>query len=313
MKQAVTPSVQYVEIDASREGQRLDNYLFGLLKNVPKSRVYRMLRSGEVRVNKRRAKQTTRLAEGDIVRIPPVRYSLPTQTAQLGKGMRDTLASAVIYEDADVLMLNKPAGLPVHGGSGVALGLVEALRVLKPEYSKLELVHRLDKDTSGCLLLAKRRSALVPLQAQFRERTVEKRYVCLVHGQWPKHLRHINAPLLRDELPSGERFVRVAEAGKAASTDFKILQRFDDYTLIEAHPKTGRTHQIRVHCLHSGHPIAGDTKYCSDEQVNQSGHSGVHRLFLHSKLLALQLGSERQEWRSELDGSLIKILDKIGK
>lgn len=308
--------VRYVSIDDSQAGQRLDNFLFTELKSVPKSRIYRMLRSGEVRVNKRRAKQTYRLIEGDNIRIPPVR--LPSGSADkrplfISDSLADTLREAILLETDDLLVINKPAGLAVHGGSGISLGLIEALRVLRPECKRMELVHRLDRDTSGCLMIAKNRKTLVELHQQLQAKTLTKKYLALVFGRWPKALRRVDAPLRKNELSSGERMVRVSQDGKASSTLFKVLEWFDDASLVEASPVTGRTHQIRVHAAFKGHAIAGDVKYASDAANKLARQRGLQRLFLHASELHLMLAGEPLTVTAELDNSLKLFLDNLRK
>ncbi len=270
-----TPSpnqqVRLVTIDEDNVGQRIDNFLLSKLKGVPKSMIYRIVRKGEVRVNKKRIKPEYKLAEGDQVRIPPVRVSeenyRTAPSANLERVSR--LEDRILFEDKHILVLNKPAGIAVHGGSGVDYGVIEALRSLRPQQKFLELVHRLDKDTSGVLLVAKKRSALKHLHDQLRHKQMQKDYQALVRGEWQKHDKVVKAPLLKLTLKSGERIVRVNTEGKASETRFKILQRYDGATLVQASPVTGRTHQIRVHCQYAGHPIACDEKY-SEQKFDDS-------------------------------------------
>ncbi|GAA3529484.1 23S rRNA pseudouridine(955/2504/2580) synthase RluC [Zobellella aerophila] len=276
-------SVRLLTIEAEHEGQRIDNFLRTQLKGVPKSLIYRILRKGEVRVNKKRIKPEYKLLTGDQVRVPPVRVAerdneLPS--ARLGKVQ--ALDTAIIYEDDALIVLNKPSGTAVHGGSGLSFGVIEGLRALRPEARFLELVHRLDRDTSGILLVAKKRSMLRSLHEQLREKTMDKHYLALVRGQWQAHQKGVNAPLKKNELASGERVVRVDKDGKPSETRFRIVQKFQEATLVEASPVTGRTHQIRVHALHAGHPIAGDDKY-GDRQFDEKMRGlGLQRLFLHA-------------------------------
>lgn len=281
-QQQVATKVQFVTIDDNHAGQRIDNFLVTFLKGVPKSRVYRILRKGEVRVNKKRIKPVYRLNDGDIVRVPPIRMD---EEKELPNAKLDKVASLenhIIYEDNYLIVMNKPSGIAVHGGSGLKFGLIEGLRALRPDAKSLELVHRLDRDTSGCILIAKRRSTLRALHEQLREKTVEKNYLALVQGQWSKEDKAVNAPLLKNTVQSGERIVRVNPEGKDSYTKFKIVQRFEDCTLVQASPVTGRTHQIRVHTLHAGHPIAGDDKYGDKDFDKQMKKLGLNRLFLHS-------------------------------
>ncbi|MDD9154674.1 23S rRNA pseudouridine(955/2504/2580) synthase RluC [Aliivibrio sp. S4TY2] len=275
------PKVQFVDIDDDFAGQRIDNFLLARLKNVPKSMIYRIVRKGEVRVNKKRIKPEYKLQEGDMVRIPPVKVPEPTApdlpSVKLAKVSE--LESCIIYEDDHLLILNKPSGTAVHGGSGLKFGAIEALRALRPDARFLELVHRIDRDTSGILLVAKKRSALRRLQEQFRNKTVQKYYFALVMGQWKSTCKVVNAPLLKNEVNS---IVRVNPNGKPSETRFKILEKFEQATLIQASPITGRTHQIRVHAQYTGHPIGWDDRYGDRRFDAYSGQFGLDRLFLHA-------------------------------
>jgi len=284
-QQSKAVTVQFVDITDDQAGQRVDNFLLSKLKGVPKSRIYRILRKGEVRVNKSRVKPEYKLAPGDRVRIPPVRVAEREAPAAPGLKLQELLEQSIIYEDPLLLVINKPVGLAVHGGSGINLGLIEALRATRPKQSFLELVHRLDRETSGCLIVAKKRSALRFLQDEMRGRRVGKVYQALASGRWPRGMKKINVPLLRNELKSGERIVRVNPEGKPAVTHFAILQRFDKATLLEVTLETGRTHQIRVHTQHAGCPLAGDEKYGDDEYNRQMKHLGLKRMFLHAAKL----------------------------
>ncbi|WP_232819381.1 23S rRNA pseudouridine(955/2504/2580) synthase RluC [Saccharospirillum mangrovi] len=270
-----------------RAGQRIDNFLIGYWKKVPKSRVYRVLRKGEVRVNGKRVKPEYRLVADDEIRIPPV--TLPetnTETVVPGQSLQRHLDNAILYEDDWVVAINKPSGLAVHGGSGIRLGLIESYRAMRPELRFVELVHRLDRDTSGVVLIAKKRSALTTLQAAFRAKTdVKKTYWCLVHGRWSDDVTEVDAPLRKQQAVGGERFVRVAPDGKASLTRFRVLKAYAQATWVEAQPVTGRTHQIRVHCQHAGHPILGDTKYQSGRAEQLCREMGLERLFLHAAQL----------------------------
>jgi len=290
--------VRVVEV-VEHDGQRIDNFLLRELPGVPRSRVYRMLRRGEVRVNGGRVKATRRLVRGDRVRIPPV--TLPetaTGTAAVApsSGLLERLEAAIGYEDDALLLLDKPAGLAVHGGSGVNLGVIEALRHLRPQAS-LELVHRLDRDTSGCLLLAKTRSALRDAHAALRERQASKGYQALVLGAWPRRCRSVQQPLLRYHTGSGERRVRVAESGKPSRTDFEVLESCALATRLRAFPRTGRTHQIRVHAAVSGHEILGDDKYQPAAAARLAADLGIRRLCLHAETLSLEIGGRRHRFR----------------
>ncbi|MBP8283124.1 MAG: RluA family pseudouridine synthase [Chromatiaceae bacterium] len=281
-------AVVLVSIDAELAGQRIDNFLLAKAKGVPRSHVYRILRRGEVRVNKGRVKPDYRLQPGDLVRIPPLRTVEPRPPGQAPESRLRGLAGAILYEDERLLVLDKPAGLAVHGGSGLSFGLIEAMRQMRPG-AELELVHRLDRDTSGCLLLAKRASTLRDLHRLMRENGVEKRYLALLVRPLPRPEMTLDAPLLKNTLKSGERVVRVDTAqGKPARTQFRRLRRLGDLDLVEARLITGRTHQIRVHAAHLGAPVAGDEKY-GDEAANKALRAqGLRRLFLHATSLSLQ-------------------------
>lgn len=284
------PTVRFVVIEPDREGQRIDNFLRTELKGVPKTLLYRILRKGEIRVNKKRVKADYKLCAGDEVRIPPVRVAEQGESIPVGVSLSNHLADAVLYETDALIVINKPSGLAVHGGSGINNGLIEALRQLRPEARFLELVHRLDRDTSGCIMVAKKRSMLRYLHEALREKRVRKIYHALVCGRWPNRKQRVNAPLLRDELKSGERMVRVDANGKESITDFRVLRRFNDFcTLVEASPLTGRTHQIRVHSQFIGHPIVGDVKYGTDADNARMKSKGLRRLMLHAAELSLTL------------------------
>ncbi|MEZ8624858.1 23S rRNA pseudouridine(955/2504/2580) synthase RluC [Vibrio splendidus] len=277
----IRTQVQFVDIDEDMAGQRIDNFLRNQLKNIPKSMIYRIVRKGEVRVNKKRIKAEYKLKAGDLVRIPPVTIEEKTEenvpSTKLNKVSE--LEQCIIYEDDHMLILNKPSGTAVHGGSGLKFGAIEALRALRPDARFLELVHRIDRDTSGILLVAKKRSALRHLQAQFRVKTVQKYYFALVMGEWKNSCKVVNAPLLKNEVNS---IVRVNPNGKASETRFKVLEKFQDATLVQASPITGRTHQIRVHAQYTGHPIAWDDRYGDRRFDAYTGKVGLNRLFLHA-------------------------------
>ncbi|MFK8019233.1 MAG: 23S rRNA pseudouridine(955/2504/2580) synthase RluC [Pseudomonadales bacterium] len=307
-------SVRYVEISDDRAGQRLDNFLFVELKNIPRSRIYRMVRGGEVRINKKRAKQTYRLAAGDMVRIPPVRVQDSSSSPpKLSLSLQKMLKRSILHECENLLVIDKPSGLAVHGGSGIHTGLIEALRLLRPDDRRLELVHRLDRDTSGCILIARNRRTLLDLHQQLQAKSLRKTYHALVIGGWPAALSRIDAPLLKNELNSGERVVRVSKEGQRASTLFKVKERFDSLTLVEASPVTGRTHQIRVHALHAGHAIAGDEKYASQEVNRQLSGQGLKRLFLHASRLQFRIGEQVMDIRCPLSSDLELFLEKLRK
>ena len=305
--------VSFVEVGPEHDGQRLDNFLIRHLKGVPKSRIYNLLRKGEVRVNKGRVKPETRLKVADVVRIAPIRVAQPGATPQPGQQLKRYLVDNVLFEDDGLLIINKPNGLAVHGGSGISLGVIEALRALRPELRFLELVHRLDRETSGCLMLAKKRAVLLELQAAMQRNQIEKRYQALVKGQWPKGKSTINAPLRKNTLSGGERVVKVEASGKPSVTHFKITQRYKQATLLEIRLETGRTHQIRVHCQFSGQPIAGDSKY-GDGQFNESlRDSGLKRLFLHASYLRFRhpLSGDWVDVEAQLPQELESVLEQL--
>src|SRR5690554_5406548 len=265
-----SPSAQvsFVEIDSDQAGQRLDNFLMARLKGVPKSRIYNIIRKGEVRINKGRTKPDYKLSAGDVVRVPPVRVAPKSAAPKPSNVMVKTLEAAVLFETEGLLVINKPPGLAVHGGSGVSLGLIEVLRQMRPEARYLELVHRLDRDTSGCIMIAKKRSMIRHLQAALRDKGrcgVRNIYQALVAGAWPPACRRVDAPLLKSGVGEGERIVKVNPAGKPSLTEFSVLANYEGFTLVEARPITGRTHQIRVHAQHMGHSLVGDEKYGHDE------------------------------------------------
>lgn len=316
MSEQTTPSqgVRFQTVEAGYQEQRIDNYLMAQLKGVPKSLVYRILRKGEVRVNKKRVKPEYKLQVGDIIRIPPVRVAEATPLPSAKLDQVQALQNHILYEDDVLMVMNKPAGLAVHGGSGLQFGLIESLRALRPDAKQMELVHRLDRETSGCILISKRRSALRSLHEQLRNKTMDKQYLALVRGQWQKHVKLIAAPLLKNTLKSGERVVRVDAQGKPSETRFRIVEKYAQCTLVEASPITGRTHQIRVHALHAGHPIACDPKY-GDAEFDQSMQQiGLTRLFLHAHQLTFshpQTGKAITV-NAPLDDMLINTLKQLG-
>jgi 23S rRNA pseudouridine955/2504/2580 synthase len=280
MKELSKASATWLQVEPGSAGQRVDNYLTKRLKGVPKSHIYRILRSGEVRVNSRRVGPDHRLAEGDRLRVPPIRTSRPA--AQAPRLPERRLQASIIHEDESLLAIDKPAGTAVHGGSGVSYGIIEQLRLERPEAPFLELVHRLDRETSGVLVLAKRRSALTDLHRQLREGRVRKFYSVLVKGRWPDASRSVRLPLDKRVLPSGERRVGVSAAGVPSHTVFRLQRLFSGYSLLEAELKTGRTHQIRVHLAHLGFPIAGDDKYGDFALNKRLAREGLRRMFLHA-------------------------------
>lgn len=311
----IRTQVQFVDIDEDMAGQRIDNFLRNQLKNIPKSVVYRILRKGEVRVNKKRVKAEYKLAAGDIVRIPPVTMEVKEDehaapSTKLNKVAE--LEHCILHEDDHLLVLNKPSGTAVHGGSGLKFGAIEALRALRPQARFLELVHRIDRDTSGILLVAKKRSALRHLQSQFREKTVQKYYFALVMGEWKASCKVVNAPLLKNEVNS---IVRVNPNGKPSETRFRILEKFSQATLVQASPITGRTHQIRVHTQYTGHPIAWDDRYGDRRFDAYTAKFGIDRLFLHAaNIQFVHPGSgEKMEINAPLDAGLEQALAKMRK
>lgn len=280
-------SVTQAIVSEDDHGQRIDNFLLKVCKGVPKSHVYRIVRSGEIRVNSKRVDASYRLQKGDILRIPPIRIA--HRAADVIAGAEFNAELPVVYEDDALLVVDKPAGIAVHGGSGVSFGVIEALRQQRPHARFLELAHRLDRETSGILLIGKKRSALTALHDMFREgtagggaRTTDKRYLVLVSGRWMDQLRHVKLPLHKYLLESGERRVRVAEEGKASHTVFRLLGRWQRFSLLEAELRTGRTHQIRVHLAHLGYPIAGDEKYGDFALNRELQKMGLKRMFLHA-------------------------------
>ncbi|GBH24944.1 pseudouridine synthase [Burkholderia vietnamiensis] len=308
-----------IEIDENSAGQRIDNFLLRVCKGVPKSHVYRILRSGEVRVNKGRVDAQYRLAPGDLVRVPPVRVA----AADLARAETPTVPPAqcdVLYEDDAMLVINKPAGVAVHGGSGVAFGVIEQMRQARPRAKFLELVHRLDRETSGILMLAKKRTALVGLHEQIRENRMDKRYFACGHGQWQPdwgRRRVVKAPLFKYSTAEGERRVRVQDDGLPSHTVFNLIERWPDYALVEAELKTGRTHQIRVHLAHLGLPIAGDAKY-GDFALNKAlaranAQPSLKRMFLHAYRLKLAhpLSGEPLQFDAPLPDECRRFLDQL--
>ena len=279
-----SPQVRKVRISADRAGQRIDNFLRSELRGVPKSRVYRLLRRGEVRVNGGRVRAEYKLQAGDEVRIPPVRIDERGAPPSAAKAA-DMLAR-VIYEDKRLLVVNKPSGVAVHGGSGISHGVIELLRHARPDLSDLGLVHRIDRETSGCLVMAKRRSALRELHERFREGQVHKNYLALVCGDWQYGEQLLDVPLLVHNRKGGERHVIVSSKGKEAQTRVSLSRTYGIYSLLQCTPLTGRTHQIRVHLQHAGHPIVGDDRY-GDEEANRAARKlGLPRLFLHAQSIA---------------------------
>lgn len=336
------PKVEHVTVLPEVSGQRLDNFLICYLKGVPKTCIYRIIRRGEVRVNKGRAKPEYRLNEGDIVRIPPLRKSEKVETKDLsaskaGRQAGQQIEANIIYEDESLLVLNKPAGLACHGGSGLSFGAIELMRQLRPKVERLELVHRLDRETSGCLLIAKNRKILKRIHEQLVKGEVEKIYLAMVKGSW-KGGKTVDAPLLKNHLQSGERMVKVHPKGQKACTEFTVLEKYAGTTanatagvtanamegtanttvgttLMEAKLVTGRTHQIRVHAAHVGNPIVGDPKYGEQHFNREMKLQGLNRMFLHAKQITLKINEKTGPitFVAPLDAELESFLRELQK
>jgi 23S rRNA pseudouridine955/2504/2580 synthase len=308
-----SPSVRLVEAETEDAGQRIDNFLMRQLKGVPKNYIYRILRKGEVRVNKGRVKAPYKIQAGDLIRIPPVRIDRSDSPSRPSDQLREILKQAVIYEDKHLLVLNKPSGLAVHGGSGVSTGIIEALRAVRSDQHQLELVHRLDRETSGCLLISKRRSSLRILHELMRENRVDKRYLALLAGRWRKGIQVVDKPLKKNTLSGGERVVRVDAEGKPAVTRYKRLERFREATLVEVELVTGRTHQIRVHSAWLGAPVLGDVKYGEDAANKALREMGLRRLFLHAHQVSFSWPGEKRDLvvHAPLPQDLSECLDKL--
>jgi 23S rRNA pseudouridine955/2504/2580 synthase len=306
------PHARLVSVTSDEAGQRIDNFLARHLKGVPKSHIYRILRRGEVRVNSGRIPARYKLCAGDTVRIPPVRVAAPADSAAAGHpGTR--LAPHILFENDRCLVINKPAGMAVHGGSGLSCGVIETLRAERPEAPFLELAHRLDRETSGCLLLARRRSFLRAFHELQRAGRVRKVYLALVAGDWTGGALRVDAPLRKNQLRGGERMVRVAADGKPALSVFTPLTRYPDATLVEVDLLTGRTHQIRVHAAHSGHPLAGDAKYGDREFNARLRGFGLRRMFLHALRLSFTDPADNRvvDVTAPLDPSLQAVLHRL--
>lgn len=305
--------VTYIEITDANDGQRLDNFLLTRLKGVPKSHLYQLIRKGEIRLNKKRVKPSDRLSTHDILRLAPIRVAERDKPLPISDNMRQVIKASVLFENNHLIIVNKPAGLAVHGGSGVSSGLIEQARQVWPEVKNLELVHRLDKETSGCLLLAKKPSVLKALQQLFIHDALEKIYLALVNGYWPAKLKLLNAPLRKHILQSGERMVKVQSDGKPAETHVRVKQRLAACTLLEITLKTGRTHQIRVHTQHAGHPVLGDGKYGDTLSNDALVKQGLKRMFLHAYTLSFQdpVTGEHIEVTAPLDNAWQEALEKL--
>ncbi len=302
--------VNLIEINELQAGQRIDNFLLKYLKNLPKSHLYRILRKGEIRVNKGRIKPDYRLEQNDIIRLPPLQLETKAPSTPSSK-LLDILSNCILHEDKELLVLNKPSGIAVHGGSGISSGVIEGLRGLFPNAPFLELVHRLDRETSGCLLIAKKPALLRQLHEQLRNHELGKIYLALVKGKWNPLITHINAPLQRNILHSGERMVKVEVDGKEALSYFHLRQHFKNASFMEIKLATGRTHQIRVHSTFAGHPLAGDDKYGDYEFNKQIKELGLNRLFLHA--WRIKLPQYEKPFQAPLDDALKKILEKLPK
>ena len=301
----------HIEVSDAESGQRLDNFLLRKLSGVPKTRIYRAIRKGEVRVDKGRAKPERKLSAGEVIRIPPIGSVETPAKAEAPARWNRRIAQSLVYEDKGLIIVNKPTGLAVHGGSGIDFGLIETLRQQRVDQPYLELVHRLDRDTSGLVMIAKRASVLRELHDLLRNDGIDKRYLALVAGKWPSHLARVQAKLGKSALSSGERMVRVDASGKPSITDFRVVERLAGATLVEAKPITGRTHQIRVHAQHAGHPILGDVKYSDDGQLAVAKDAGLRRLFLHAYSLGFELGGKTIEVRAELDEELRSVCESL--
>jgi 23S rRNA pseudouridine955/2504/2580 synthase len=314
--ETVKPSVTFYTAEVDDAGQRIDNYLVKMLKGVPKSMIYRLLRKGEIRVNKKRTKPEYKLVAEDVIRVAPIRLAEPNAPVSTKLNIVASLEQQILFEDDSLIVLNKPSGMAVHGGSGLSFGVIEALRALRPQAKMLELVHRLDRDTSGCLVVAKKRSALRNLHEQLRSKQVQKFYHALVKGQWPAKLTKVTEALKKNDLQSGERVVVVDNiAGKESETRFRVLQHYQLATLVRAFPVTGRTHQIRVHCQCKGHSIAGDNKYGDAEFDKQLQTVGLKRLFLHAASIEFTHPKTEQRIKIEapLEPSLQLVLNGLVK
>lgn len=305
--------VSFVTVDEDHIDQRIDNFLFRELKGVPKSRIYKLIRIGEIRVNKRRIRPSTKLLAGDVVRIAPIRTANREAHPQNTDNRTNLTKLSILHEDDDLIVLNKKSGLATHGGSGISQGAIELIRQDRPKSKFLELAHRLDKDTSGCLMIAKKRSVLLALQKAMITKSISKTYELLVKERWPASRKRISAPLLKNQLKSGQRVVVVDPKGKHSVTDFQILRLFNSNTLLKAFIVTGRTHQIRVHCQSVRQPIAGDQRYGDKEYNAQLRLLGLRRLFLHASSLSFNhpITGKFLTVKAPLPRTLQKVLDRL--
>jgi 23S rRNA pseudouridine955/2504/2580 synthase len=308
MKGLSKDSATSLEVGEEGEGQRIDNFLLRVCKGVPKSHVYRILRSGEVRVNKGRIGPDYRLSIGDVVRMPPIRLALPSAVTEV-----PPREFVVVLEDEALLIIDKPAGVAVHGGSGVSFGVIEQLRKARPEAKFLELAHRLDRETSGLLILGKKRMALARLHDMFRDGAIAKRYLALVRGRWCNVLQHVRLPLDKYMTEEGERRVSVAAGGKEAHTIVRLVARWENFSLVEVELKTGRTHQIRVHLAHLGFPLAGDEKYGDFSLNRELQKAGLKRMFLHAAKLSFAhpLSTAPVQLEAALPTELRRFLERL--
>lgn len=307
-------AVRFLTVEEEDAGQRLDNFLLKTLKGVPKTRIYRGLRKGEFRVNKGRVKADYRLSPGDVLRLPPIRRPEPGEAPVVPPFWLEALDGRVVFEDPGLLIVDKPSGLAVHGGSGLNYGLIECLRQMRPNDRRLELVHRLDRDTSGLVMVARKPAVLRELHRLLRGDGVDKRYLALVAGKWPRKLGVVEAPLEKNVVQSGERMVKVSREGRPSVTEFAVVERLPGATLMEAKPVTGRTHQIRVHARHAGFPLLGDPKYSDPRSEALTRELGLRRLFLHARSLAFRLpDSGRIAAEAPLDQELENTLERLRK
>ncbi|AEO08696.1 ribosomal large subunit pseudouridine synthase C [Buchnera aphidicola str. Ak (Acyrthosiphon kondoi)] len=282
MKHKILP-ISIVYINKDMLNQRIDNFMHSRFKNVPKSMIYRIIRTGKIRINKKRIKPHYKLKIGDILKIPPIKISCDLKHTFFPLNHAKNLLNSILYEDNYLLIINKPSGIAVHGGSGLSFGIIEYFRKLRPLDKFLELVHRIDRETSGVLILAKKRTSLISLHTQLREKKIKKEYIALVHGLWPIHIKKISEPLLKIRLKNKQKIVLIDQKGKPSETHFQIKKKFSSSTLLSIVPKTGRTHQIRVHTLHAGHPILFDKRYGKNSlDHNIKNNTGINRLLLHS-------------------------------
>ena len=305
--------VQFIRVLEPQQGQRIDNFLIRHLKGVPRSRIYRLVRRGEVRINKKRCKPAQKLETGDEVRIPPFWGITAVPPKPIGLGMQQLLEKSVLFENDEVLVINKPAGLAVHGGASIRLGLIEALRQINPQWPELELAHRLDRDTSGCIIISKNTLFLRYIHRKFKEKSIKKQYLALVHGKWPKGLLEVQAPLLKHGASSNESMVYIDDSGKPSLTRFRVIRRHQDSTLIEASPVSGRKHQIRAHCKHVGHPVVGDRKYLL--KGFKSPLCNVKTLCLHANKITFMMPGRNKstEVEAPIDPTMASVLNKLDK